>query len=181
MTSLEYFLLKQIYAKGQHPLQPNSDCYVYDYEIIHYPLLKILLEECPDFTAALLGFPAVPSKVEVTIQPEKGAIDLLIQADENPPHYVEVKLWAPLQEYQFNDQISLIKRKDAKGLYVLLAKSTVGWSPSKIAVQSDNCCQMIGSEEIMAALNALKAFSSQEVAEVAEAFKKVLADLERRW
>lgn len=177
MSSIKYFLSRQLYGTGDHPNGWNK--YVYDDENIHYGLLQILLEDCHEFAKYLFDIPSTPVHIKITPKPDNGIFDMLAVVD-GQAYYVEVKIWACLSEEQFSRQIEYVKANGGHGCFVLFRAAADKWSPETVLRRSDNCCRVIGGEELRRALNMVTAFSNLELAEIAEAYKFVVRDIPGR-
>jgi hypothetical protein len=178
MTGIEFFLKKKIYGRNEHPKGWGE--YVYNFENIHFYLLQILLEDCPEFAKRLVKSSSPPKEVKVTLQPDGGTFDLLAVID-GKSFYLEVKIWATLTESQFDRQVEHIKRKKAHGCYILFTWADEKWPSDKVLKRSGNCCHKIDEKDLVKALKAIDSFSRPEIAEIAVAYHSVLRDIRRRW
>lgn len=179
-SSVEHFLTYAIYNKGEHPSHPSWDKYVYDDENVHYALLKILLENCPKFTGVLLKREIPSADIRVSLKPDKGIFDMFAEFG-GERFYFEIKIWATLTEGQFTRQVEYIKSKDVTAYYILFTKAADSWSNGAIERRSDGYCRLVGTDDLLEALESANPCSPPEVTEIAHAYKAVIKHMQNRW
>jgi hypothetical protein len=143
-----------------------------DYERTHHIVLYTLLTKSK-MSEMLLN---VATPKEIHWEPEGQLFDLAVEQGKTT--YIELKMWSSLTDSQLKRQVTFLKEKKSRGVYILLGTSWFEHTGKSISDASEGTASRIGYDEMISSLNQLMVATGQppEVYELALAYRNAVQE-----